>query len=203
MISMDHRFSISIYRYHQLHPNEQANQRMQAQLEEMQKEVDKNKRKTATTPTPKHAAPSPASSSSTPFNAKAKGKPSVPQQDSNSEGEADLSQLSYGAKLGRLRRLCERKNSGKLKVPQEVHDRWNQKGQARDELLAEFEQCNFDKDSGSALHGLIFQDGTILGNTHVIHSDPSPHTIYHILARTLHMFSSDDLSLDRLRSSSR
>lgn len=47
----------------------------------------------------------------------------------------------------RLRRLCERKPSGKLNVPQAIHDQWMAGGKQRDELRALFESYDFDKDS--------------------------------------------------------
>ena len=47
----------------------------------------------------------------------------------------------------RLRRLCERKPSGKLNVPQAIHDQWIAGGKQRDELRALFESYDFDKDS--------------------------------------------------------
>lgn len=173
---------------YQLHPHVQANRRMQADLEAMQKEMDRNKGKSSTpkpaaTPAPKHPAPSPASSTTSAPKAAPKGKPaaSEPASDSESDGGGEPAELSYGAKMGRLRRLCERKTSGKLNVPEEIHQRWAQKGRSRDELLEEFENCNFNKDSGSALHGWTFQEGMIPGNTSMItYSDPKPHIIYHM-----------------------
>ena len=47
----------------------------------------------------------------------------------------------------RLRRLCERKGSGKLKVPQAIHDAWAAGGKQRDELRALLEEYDFDQDS--------------------------------------------------------
>ena len=46
----------------------------------------------------------------------------------------------------RLRRLCEKKPSGRLNVPQEVHEQWLQVGGPRDELRALLEQTHFDKE---------------------------------------------------------
>ena len=47
----------------------------------------------------------------------------------------------------RLRRLCERKPSGRLNVPQAIHDQWAQVGKPRDELRALLEAYDFDRDS--------------------------------------------------------
>ena len=45
----------------------------------------------------------------------------------------------------RLRRLCERKPTGKLNVPQSIHEQWLQVGKPRDELRQLLEQLEFDK----------------------------------------------------------
>ena len=49
------------------------------------------------------------------------------------------------AKDNRLRRLCEVKPSGKINVPQEVHDRWAKGGDVRKALLAELEAADWNK----------------------------------------------------------
>jgi len=46
----------------------------------------------------------------------------------------------------RLRRLCEKKPSGKVRVPQAIHEQWMAGGKQRDELRALLEEFNFDKD---------------------------------------------------------
>lgn len=46
---------------------------------------------------------------------------------------------------GRLRRLCEVKPSGKIKVPQEVHDAWKSGGYSRQSLMDLFLQCGMDE----------------------------------------------------------
>lgn len=65
---------------------------------------------------------------------------------SEESGSGGEDEPSHAAKLGRLRRLCERKPSGKLKVPKEIHERWLAKGHLRDELLTELEKANWDED---------------------------------------------------------
>ena len=134
----------------------QANKRMQAQLEAALKERDdalkskKTVEKSTATPTPKVSAPSPASSVKPRPGAKSKAAPRAPEPVESDEAAevSDSEELTAGAKLGRLRRLCERKPSGKLNVPEEVHNRWAQKGRARDDLLEELEACNWDPDKG-------------------------------------------------------
>ena len=56
-----------------------------------------------------------------------------------------LKLLSQAAKDNRLRRLCEVKPSGKINVPQEVHDRWAKGGEVRKALLRELEAADWDK----------------------------------------------------------
>ena len=92
---------------------------------------------TTVTPSPKHPGPSAASTKP-----RASSKVAPPDAaESDDEGE-----LTQGAKLGRLRRLCERKPSGKLNVPLEVHQKWLEKGRARDELLEQFEESEWNPD---------------------------------------------------------
>ena len=45
----------------------------------------------------------------------------------------------------RLRRLCERKPSGKINVPEAIHKQWAKGGPERDELRVLLEQYEFDK----------------------------------------------------------
>ena len=54
---------------------------------------------------------------------------------------------SEAAKMARLRRLCEKKPSGKLNVPEEIHQRWL-KGTLKDReaLIEELEGANWSKD---------------------------------------------------------
>jgi len=129
---------------------------MQAQLEEMGKRLEAEKATTKTrtatkTPTPKHPRPSPtttaASQSSMP--AREKGSDLEPEmsegQGSGSESGEDAG-LSLAAKKNRLRRLCEKKPSGKIQVPESIHQMWLKAGHTRDQLLEELENANWDKD---------------------------------------------------------
>ena len=128
------------------------------------------KGKALQTPPPTHSAPSPASSIRT--NPKAKSAPKShpasnsrkvpasskePQEDSGDEAgmghddetENDASEeeeVSEAAKRQRLRRLCERKGRGNLKVPEQIHKMWLEGGHSRDQLLEIFEDSGFDKD---------------------------------------------------------
>lgn len=52
----------------------------------------------------------------------------------------------YAMVDARLRRLREKKPSGKLNVPAAIHDQWQQGGKARDELRAFFEKYDLNKE---------------------------------------------------------
>lgn len=66
-----------------------------------------------------------------------------PEPETETDGDDELSDA---AKKARLRRLCERKSTGKLKVPEEVHQLWRQGGHARDELCRILEESSWDQD---------------------------------------------------------
>lgn len=62
--------------------------------------------------------------------------------------KADREALArYAMVDARLRRLCEKKPSGKIQVPEQIHLQWKQGGTARDELRVLLERYEFDKDS--------------------------------------------------------
>lgn len=134
----------------------QANARMQAQLAAIQTEVDqkaktsKKKAAEAETPTPRHAAPTPASSKPS---SSTKVQKAAAAADPGQESGSDDDQPSQAAKLNRLRRLCERKPSGKLNVPEEIHQQWLAKGHSRDQLLEALEAADWNTDRGSNLSG--------------------------------------------------
>ena len=82
--------------------------------------------------TPKTAAKAKAKSDS-------HAKPVAPSDQSSETSEA--------ARNARLRRVCERKPSGKLLVPEDIHLKWkNNCGRDRDDLLDALESCQWDKD---------------------------------------------------------
>ena len=66
------------------------------------------------------------------------------QQSEPSDGEGE--ELSEAAKNQRLRRICERKGSGKINVPEEIHNLWKKGGHSRDELRQMLEDADWDKD---------------------------------------------------------
>ena len=93
------------------------------------------------TPPPRVAAPSPAKSL-----AGSPGKPPRPPKGVQ-VAEVPPPPQSEGAKLARLRRLCEIKPSGKGAVPTEVHNRWkNGDKTEREAMVEEFEKANWAKE---------------------------------------------------------
>ena len=56
-----------------------------------------------------------------------------------------------------LRRLCERKPSGRLNVPLNVHEMWAKGGKDRDELRMMFEQYELNKNP-NCMHALYLID---------------------------------------------
>ena len=59
--------------------------------------------------------------------------------------QKDLEQQKAAMADARLRRLCEVKPSGKIKVDQEVHDAWKRGGIHRQNLMDIFLQCDMDQ----------------------------------------------------------
>ena len=107
------------------------------------------------TPPPKVAAPSP----------KKPMEPSKPPRPPAGLTATDSqpAPATEGAKLMRLRRLCEVKPSGRCAVPTEVHERWKKGGKAeREAMVEEFERANWSKDPcwhiflGSSFHKCRF-----------------------------------------------
>lgn len=67
----------------------------------------------------------------------------------DAEAEADPEHAAalryYKMVDARLRRLCERKKSGKIQVPDALHEAWLKGGTDRDALRALLEAADFDK----------------------------------------------------------
>lgn len=112
----------------------------------MRKELDALKSKPSSSSEP-FGATTPVEKTATKSKAKPGAKGSVDKKGRNPEPEpADPSEQ---AKLARLRRLCERKPSGKIHVPEEVHTRWKQAtGAERLEMVGELEKADWCKDTG-------------------------------------------------------
>ncbi len=131
-----------------------------AELEKLKKEKLVAASSTETPARKKIPAPSPATVS------RSSSKPQVaPQEEQpdtgHEEGEesaneevdpvvepdpAETETISEAAKNNRLRRVCERKPTGRCHVTDEIHQRWLQGGPVRMALRDELEACDWDKD---------------------------------------------------------
>ena len=93
------------------------------------------------TPPPRVTAPAPSGKS-----AASPGRTPIPPTGLVAD-EIPPPPKSEGAKLARLRRLCEVKPSGRCSVPQEVHERWKKADKnEREAMVEEFEKANWSKD---------------------------------------------------------
>lgn len=93
------------------------------------------------TPPPRVSAPTPTRST-----APEPKRPPVPPR-SLCPSSPNKPPETEGAKLARLRRLCEVKPSGRCSVPTEVHERWLKGGKSeREAMVEEFERANWSKD---------------------------------------------------------
>ena len=89
------------------------------------------------TPPPRVAAPSPKDKPVKPVKP---AKEVVPPPDNPAPPPSE------GARMNRLRRLCERKPSGKLLVPESIHLKWKNGGKDREALIDELERAGWSKD---------------------------------------------------------
>ncbi|CAK9116681.1 unnamed protein product [Durusdinium trenchii] len=114
--------------------NERMNEELAKMREAMMDRRSSSSSKTAyATPPPKLPAPSPDG----------KKKPPPPEV---AEPASAPPPPTEGARLNRLRRLCERKPSGKLLVPESIHQKWKNGGKDREALLDELERADWSKD---------------------------------------------------------
>ncbi|CAK9084674.1 unnamed protein product [Durusdinium trenchii] len=97
---------------------------------------------TPKTPTTRTSVPTPTSKGSLP--SEPKSKPEQPEADA--ELDAADAVKRYKKIDAQLRRLCEKKPSGKLNVPMAVHELWLKGGKDRDELRVMFEQYDLNKE---------------------------------------------------------
>jgi hypothetical protein len=111
---------------------------MQQEMAEMKRNVAKGSSRSAgsayETPPPKVSAPSP----------KPKVKINPPPELKAPETE--------GARLNRLRRLCEMKPSGRCNVPEAIHLRWkNSNREEKEAMIDELDRNGWSKDIVSYL----------------------------------------------------
>ena len=116
---------------------------MIAELESLK--ASKTPGSTSATPPATRPAPTPASKQKA--RPRQEPEPETGDRDDGSDCASEyLEELSEAAKRNRLRRLCEKKPSGKRNVPEEIGLKWDKKGRDRDELMEALESSNFDKD---------------------------------------------------------
>jgi len=117
----------------------EANKKMEEEMMKLRAQTSKptkSKGSAYTTPPPKVAAPSPGKNPSS-----GSGKTSV-----NPPPERPAP-ATEGAKLNRLRRLCEKKPSGRCNVPAAVHEKWLKSNkQEKEAMIDELESVNWSKD---------------------------------------------------------
>lgn len=124
---------------------------MRDEMEAMRLELSKRGSDTSSRPATTAAKSAAKAKASPKTKAKPKAKGDTPEE-GNSEPEPESVEKStpatIEAKRARLRRLCEMKPSGKIKVPAEVHERWKTCTSAeRDAMVEEFENADWNKDT--------------------------------------------------------
>lgn len=136
----------------------EANAKLQKQMAAMQHQLDQKTPASTpvVTPRPTRPPPSPASHPRRKALRKpANEEPVEPEGGDEGSGPGSDQEPSLAAKNNRLRRLCEKKPSGKINVPQHIHDAWAAGGHSREQLLEALEEANWNKDMVS-MHGCSF-----------------------------------------------
>lgn len=111
---------------------------MQREMEKLRAGSQKPKNVMATPP-PRVAAPSPSTTPGPSHGGKKHGQPQPP-----AERPAPATE---GARMNRLRRLCEMKPSGRCNVPLAIHERWAKSTKDEKEaMIDELEKANWSKD---------------------------------------------------------
>ena len=112
----------------------EANKRMQLEMEKMKDKTMSGKDQVYKTPPPTVKAPTPTPKKTVPVEIHPPADRPPP--------------FTEGAKMNRLRRLCERKPSGKCKVPEALHEKWRKATKTeREDLIDELEKANWSEDS--------------------------------------------------------
>ena len=127
----------------------QVNKDLRAQLAAMQKKLDAAakesdaSRSSVKTPSnPRRRAPSPVTAS----DASSDDDAWVESEYDDQGGSGSDQEPTEAAKNNRLRRLCEKKPSGRCHVPNDVHERWAKGGVERMKLRDELEHSGWNKD---------------------------------------------------------
>lgn len=166
-----------------------------ARLKAMEKKLNAHDSTSTATVTPTgRKRPAPTPKTATP---KAKAKPG---RGSDHEGEDEGSMddgfphesgsepenpedVTEAAKNNRLRRLCEKKPSGRCHVPDHVHEQWAKGGAERMALRDRLEEVGWDKDGVELIGKSTFRFMVV---QHVLPC------FTHFLGWSLHVFASQD-----------
>ena len=125
----------------------EANEKLQAELREALVQLKKQPMNSPqVTPPSKRKAATPTTSTSA-SSGKSKAK-DVNKKTPNTEGSSDEEDNpTEEARLHRLRRVCERKPSGRLNVPEHIHVQWAQGDRTtRLKMLDVLETASWNKD---------------------------------------------------------
>lgn len=77
------------------------------------------------------------------------------QEEAANNNEGPGEEPTEAAKNNRLRRLCEKKPSGRMNVPAEINEIWARGGDERLNLRDQLESCGWDKDGLTGLSLLL------------------------------------------------
>ena len=123
----------------------EANKAMMREMQKLRGEKSQSS-SSMSTPAPKISAPSPAGTPVPRTKEKEKKKEKVDPKDVQPPADRPAPQTE-GAKLNRLRRLCEMKPSGRCHVPKAIHEKWAKSTRAEKEaMIDELEKVNWSKD---------------------------------------------------------
>lgn len=122
----------------------EANKAMMKEMQKLRSEKSQSSSSTST-PASKIPAPSPAG---TPVPRKKEKEKKEKGDPKDVQPPADHpAPQTEGAKLNRLRRLCELKPSGRCHVPKAMHEKWAKSTRAEKEaMIDELEKVNWSKD---------------------------------------------------------
>ena len=115
-----------------------------SQQKSSEKTPSSTKPKKQTAPNPKVKPASKSSKSKSLDDDDGDDTPDDASKDDDDDDDDEF--LSEAAKKQRLRRVCQRKSSGRINVPEEIHEMWKKGGYARDELCKILEESGWDKD---------------------------------------------------------
>ena len=137
------------------HPRHEASKQMMKELEALRSQVDRAGGSSSGEPF-SHSRDTKATNAKAAVAkataAKSKSSPPTPEPNSGPPVAAELPETD-AAKQARLRRLCERKPSGKINVPLALHEKWLKANRdERDSMVEKLDDLGWDKDFKSVYH---------------------------------------------------